>query len=156
MTLTLFPFSLLAYTSGSRAAAVGRAGRGRAPARSSGATASEARTREERQSVRPPSGSVVEDRLVGTQGLVQAADPVLAAGVLEEGATQIRTRHGGVGQVGPRQIGAHEKDLAQVRAGQVRAAEVDPRGVEAHDAHRLIPGVRADRPGRISRAAPWR
>src|SRR2546425_1132957 len=86
-----------------------------------------------RPSPTPPDAmSVVEDRLVSIESLVEPPDAVPAPDSTQDGPREVRAGDVGVGEVCAGQIGAREIDLAQVRGPEVGA-----RHVGAHNPHRL-------------------
>src|SRR2546426_973791 len=128
--------SLVTYSSGSRELAP------KALIRPSDAAQAAARRRRV-VLVTGVSGSVVEDCLVDVQRLVEPADAVASPDPLEDRARQVGAGHVGIGEIGAGQVGADEQDFAQVRPGEVRAAEIRAAGIDAHDTHRLVTGIRA-------------
>src|SRR2546421_203371 len=87
--------------------------------------------------------SIIEDRLIGMNRPVEPADRVPAADVAQDCAQQVRSRQVRVRQVGAGQVGPHQQHFAEVCAQEVGAREIGAARVRAHDAHRLVAGVRA-------------
>src|SRR3989442_1572529 len=135
ITLMVFAISLLTYNSGPGLCA------GAAVAHSASATTLEARA-----AIRylpPDAMSVVEDRLVSIEGLVEPPDAVPAPESTQDGPREVRAGDVGVVEVDSGQVGTREIDLAQVRAREVGAGEVGARHVGAHHPHRLVPRIGA-------------
>src|SRR3989449_5251089 len=122
ITLMVFAISLLTYNSGPGLCA------GAAVAHSASATTLEARA-----AIRylPDAMSVIEDRLVSIEGLVEPPDAVPAPDSTQDGPREVRAGDVGVGEVDSGQVGTREIDLAQVRAREVGAGEVGARHVGA-------------------------
>src|SRR5437879_13253339 len=87
--------------------------------------------------------SVVEDRLVSIEGLVEPPDAVLAPDSTQDGPREVRPGDVRVGEVCAGQIGTREIDLAQVRGREVGTGEVGARHVGAHHTQRLVPRIGA-------------
>src|SRR5438046_10666162 len=79
------------------------------------------------------SRSVVEDRLVHVERLVEPAEAVASPDPLEDRPGQIGARYVGIREIGTGEVGADQQHLAQVRAGQVGAAEVHAAGIRSEE-----------------------
>src|SRR6266480_2375899 len=79
------------------------------------------------------SRSVVEDRLVHVERLVEPAEAVASPDPLEDRP----------GQIGARYVGPPQSHLPQVRALQFGAAETPLVGTEPQDTHPLVLGSNA-------------
>src|SRR3989454_6211478 len=110
ITLIVFAISLLTYNCGPGRCA------GAAVAHSASATTLEARAAITNLL---DAMSVVEDRLVSIEGLVEPPDAVLAPDSTQDGPREVRPGDVRVGEVCAGQIGTREIDLAQVRGREV-------------------------------------
>src|SRR2546423_12112778 len=79
------------------------------------------------------SRSVVEDRLVHVERLVEPAEAVASPDPLEDRPGQIGARYVRIREIGTGEGGADQQHLAQVRTGQGGAAEINAAAVDAHD-----------------------
>src|SRR4029077_1310810 len=127
--------SLLTYSSGSREPAPNALVRTRSAARAAGHWRVGL--------VNGRSRSVVEDRLVDMQRLVEPAEAVASPDALEDRPGQIGARYVGIRDIGTGQVGPHQQHLAQVRARQVGPGEIHAARIDAHDTHPLVPRVHA-------------
>src|SRR5881296_930057 len=110
MTEIVLGSSLLTYSSGSREAAGARA-------RMRGvATATHKRRVDDFMS---GLASVVEDRLVNVERLVEPAQAVASPDSLEDRPGQVGARYVGVRQVGAREVGPDQQRLEQVCPGEI-------------------------------------
>src|SRR2546422_3320580 len=115
ITLIVFAISLLTYNRGPGLCA------GAAVAHSASATTLGARAAI--TNLPPDAMSVVEDRLVSIEGLVEPPDAVPAPDSTQDGPREVRAGHVRVGEGCAGQIGARELDLAEDRGREVGAAE---------------------------------
>src|SRR5438034_11779427 len=74
--------------------------------------------------VNATSRSVVEDRLVHVERLVEPAEAVASPAPLEDRPGQIGARYVSIREIGTGEVGPHQDHLAQVRACPVAAAEI--------------------------------
>src|SRR2546427_9401829 len=129
ITLIVFEISLLTYNCGPGLCA------GAAVAHNASATTLEARAAI--TNLPPDAMSVVEDRLVSIEGLVEPPDAVPAPDSTQDGPREVRAGHVRVGEVCAGQIGAREIDLAEVRGREV-GADLDRKSTRLNSSHSQI------------------
>src|SRR5256885_15161908 len=85
------------------------------------------------------SRSVVEDRLVHVERLVEPPEAVASPDPLEDRPGQLGARYVGIREIGTGEVGAAQHDLAQGPAGPGGPAAVPPAGTDGHETHSLAP-----------------
>src|SRR5947208_15369522 len=86
------------------------------------------------------SRSVVEDRLVHVERLVEPPEAVASPDPLEDRPGQIGARYDGIREIGTGEVCADQQHLEQVRAGQVCAVANHIAGDVTYDYHDLVEG----------------